>query len=119
MNALGRALDKPDSYFKEMTSGGNSILRPIHYSNGVHLSEPEDACLMTILMSGISGSTELLDRHGKWQEVVIKKGELVVAPGKMLARITDDKIKATTHRLTNPKGLNQKSYSMAFFVIGN
>lgn len=39
-----------------------------------------------------------------------------VDSGDMLARITNDVIPATTHRVVNPKGPNVSRYSMPFFM---
>jgi isopenicillin N synthase-like dioxygenase len=37
----------------------------------------------------------------------------------MIARITNDIIPATTHRVVNPKGPNRPRYSMPFFMHPN
>lgn len=127
LNALGKALDVPDSYFKEMITYGNSILRPIHYPplhpdqdpNSVRSAAHEDINIITILMGATASGLELLDRDGKWLEVATRRGELVVDSGDMLSRITNDVIPATTHRVVNPAGPNQTRYSMPFFVHPN
>ncbi|MFZ4714324.1 MAG: isopenicillin N synthase family dioxygenase [Bacteriovoracaceae bacterium] len=128
LNALGKALDVPENYFKEMVTLGNSILRPIHYPplradqdpNCVRSAEHEDVNLITILMGATTGGLELLDRNGEWLNVATRTGELVVDSGDMLSRITNDIIPATTHRVVNPKNSDNKSrYSMPFFVHPN
>ncbi len=128
LSALGKALDVPDNYFKDMVHLGNSILRPIHYPplhpdqdpNSVRSAAHEDVNLITILMGATTGGLELLDRDGKWLDVATRSGELVVDSGDMLSRITNDIIPATTHRVVNPKNTENKSrYSMPFFVHPN
>ncbi len=41
---------------------------------------------------------------------------LIVDSGDMLARMTNDVIPATTHRVVNPAGANVSRYSMPFFM---
>ena len=61
---------------------------------------------------------ELLDRDGTWLPVHGSRNSIVVDAGDMLARITNNVISATTHRVVNPKGegAHQSRYSMPFFV---
>jgi isopenicillin N synthase-like dioxygenase len=46
-------------------------------------------------------------------------GALIVDSGDMLARITNDVIPATTHRVVNPDDENVSRYSMPFFMHPN
>lgn len=127
LNALGKALDVPDSYFKEMIHLGNSILRPIYYPpvpndrpvGSVRAAAHEDVNLITILMGATASGLELLDRDGTWLPVETKEGQLVVDSGDMLSRISNDIIPATTHRVVNPVDMNTARYSMPFFVHPN
>ena len=62
-------------------------------------------------------SEELKDRDGQWLNVDSEWGDLIVDAGDMLARITNDVIPATTHRVINPAdGQNKSRYSMPFFM---
>lgn len=127
MDALGMALDVPQSYFREMVQDGNSILRPIHYpplaagapKNAVRSAAHEDINLITVMVGGTTSGLELLDRDGKWMPVNNNEKQLVVDSGDMLSRLTNDIIPATTHRVVNPDIATEARYSMPFFVHPN
>lgn len=127
LDALGMALDVPQSYFRTMLQDGNSILRPIHYpplspdapKNAVRSAAHEDINLITVMVGATAGGLELLDRDGKWLPVQMNERQLVVDSGDMLSRLTNDIIPATTHRVVNPDKADEARYSMPFFVHPN
>ncbi len=127
LDALGLALDVPQTYFRDMIKDGNSILRPIHYPplskdtvpGSVRSAAHEDINLITILMGATSAGLELLDRDGKWLPVATKEGQLVVDTGDMMQVLTNGVLPATTHRVVNPADPTQRRYSMPFFVHPN
>lgn len=127
LDALGIALDVPQSYFRDMIDHGNSILRSIYYPpvspdaprNSVRAAAHEDINLITMLMGATASGLELLDSDGKWLPVNTKEGQLVVDSGDMLSRITNNIIPATTHRVVNPDDSTTARYSMPFFVHPN
>jgi isopenicillin N synthase-like dioxygenase len=57
-----------------------------------------------------------LDRDGRWLSVETRRDNLIVDSGDMLARMTNDLIPATTHRVVNPSVQNASRYSMPFFM---
>jgi len=124
LDALGIALDVPQSYFRDMIDHGNSILRAIHYpamtqappAGSVRAAAHEDINLITILMGATASGLELLDRDGQWLPVETKEGQLVVDSGDMLSRITNEVIPATTHRVVNPIDFSTERFSMPYFV---
>lgn len=124
LDALGEALDVPQSYFRNMVDTGNSILRAIHYppvgeappAGSIRAAAHGDINLITILMGATAGGLQLLDRDGKWLDVNTKEGQLVVDSGDMMSRITNDIIPATIHRVINPEASNEARFSMPFFV---
>jgi isopenicillin N synthase-like dioxygenase len=127
LDALGMALDVPQSYFRDMLQDGNSILRPIHYpplnehapKNAVRSAAHEDINLITVMVGATTSGLELLDRDGKWLPVMTNEKQLVVDSGDMLSRITNDVIPATTHRVVNPDDASSARYSMPFFTHPN
>lgn len=127
MDALGMALDVPQSYFRNMLEDGNSIMRPIHYppldarapKNSVRAAAHEDINLITVMVGATSSGLELLDRDGKWLPVQMNEKQLVVDSGDMLSRLTNDVLPATTHRVVNPDDASGNRYSMPFFVHPN
>lgn len=124
LEALGRALDVPKNYFKEMIDVGNSVLRAIHYPpvgeappvGSIRAAAHGDINLITILMGATAGGLQLLDRDGTWLDVNSKEGQLVVDAGDMMSRITNDIIPATIHRVINPEDSGSARFSMPFFV---
>ena len=124
LEALAPSLGVPGDYFRKMATNGNSILRLLHYPpvpadaepGAVRAAAHEDINLITILVAAEGAGLELLDRDGKWLTVETARDNLIVDAGDMLARVTNDVIPATTHRVVNPKGPNISRYSMPFFM---
>lgn len=128
LEALTGPLKVDTNYFARMDKDGNSILRLLHYppleagvdSRCVRAAAHEDINLITILVAATTSGLELLDRNGKWLPVETEKNNLIVDAGDMLARITNDIIPATTHRVVNPgDGRNDHRYSMPYFIHPN
>jgi isopenicillin N synthase-like dioxygenase len=102
----------------------NSVLRLLHYppvagdedAGSVRSAAHEDINLITLLLAPQGPGLELLDRDGRWLSVETSRNNLIVDSGDMLARITNDVIPATTHRVVNPVGENASRYSMPFFM---
>ena len=122
--ALEAPLNLPGGFFAKMTDGGDSILRLLHYPptptdadpRAIRAAAHEDINLITLLVSASASGLELLDRDGAWLAVETTPDAVIVDAGDMLARITNGKIPATTHRVVNPEGPNVSRYSMPFFM---
>ncbi len=128
LEALTFSLDIPKTYFKSLDNEGSSILRLLHYPpipkdtdpNCVRAAAHEDINLITILVAASASGLELLDRDGSWLPIETDKNNLIFDAGDMLARITNDKIPSTTHRVVNPQdGKNVSRYSMPYFIHPN
>ncbi|MEM8985458.1 MAG: 2-oxoglutarate and iron-dependent oxygenase domain-containing protein [Pseudomonadota bacterium] len=127
LEALTPRLDVASDFFEPIATDGNSILRLLHYpplrddvpEGAVRAAAHEDINLITILAAASASGLELLDRDGAWLPVETDRNNLVVDAGDMLARLTNDVIPATTHRVVNPKGPNVSRYSMPFFMHPN
>lgn len=127
LEALTIPLDVDRDYFARMTDTGSSVLRLLYYPpipegvdpNCVRAAAHEDINLITLLVSASSSGLELLSREGEWLPIETGPENIIVDSGDMLARITNDVIPATTHRVVNPKGANVSRYSMPFFMHPN
>lgn len=127
LQALTIPLDVDKDYFTRMTERGSSILRLLHYPpiakgadpRSIRAAAHEDINLITLLVSASASGLELLTRDGEWLPVETSPMNIIVDSGDMLARITNDVIPATTHRVVNPKGPNVARYSMPFFMHPN
>jgi isopenicillin N synthase-like dioxygenase len=124
LEALAPGLGLPATYFDPLVRTGPSVLRLIHYPpvppeadpNCVRSAAHEDINFLTILVAARGAGLELLDRDGCWLPVETEPRNLIVDSGDMLARLTNDVIPATTHRVVNPAGPNVSRYSMPFFM---
>lgn len=125
MEALSYPLQVEKNYFTKMVVEGNSILRLLHYppipegvdTRCVRAAAHEDINFITILPAATTSGLQLKDRDGTWLDIESDFGALIVDAGDMLARITNDIIPSTTHRVINPQdGANTSRYSMPFFM---
>lgn len=125
MRALGDYFELEDrEYFVKAITGGNTIIRAIHYPpllpemdpRAVRAAAHEDINMITILCEATSAGLEILTHDGTWLPIDALKGQLIVDSGDMLSRLTNDVIPATTHRVVNPEGPNERRYSLPFFV---
>lgn len=122
--ALEPSLALPRGWFAERIQDGNSILRIIHYPplsanmppGSLRSAAHEDINFITIMVAARGAGLELRDRDGQWLPVVADNRQLIVNTGDMLARLTNDRIAAKTHRVVNPSGPNVSRYSMPFFL---
>lgn len=124
LEALTRALAVPKEFFDGLMLERNSVLRLLHYPplvddeamGSVRSAAHEDINLITLLLAPQGPGLELLDRDGRWLSVETSRNDLIVDSGDMLARMTNDVIPATTHRVVNPSAQNVSRYSMPFFM---
>ncbi len=128
LEALTFPLELERDYFSKMMGEGNSILRLLHYPpvpegvdpRCVRAAAHEDINLITILVAATASGLQLKDRDGKWLPVESDPNSLIVDAGDMLARLTNDVIPSTTHRVVNPDdGTNGHRYSMPMFIHPN
>ena len=124
LEALAPALALPKEFFEALLGERNSVLRLLHYPpvagdeevGSIRSAAHEDINLITLLLAPQGPGLELLDRDGQWLSVETRRNNLIVDSGDMMARITNDVIPATTHRVVNPSVENISRYSMPFFM---
>jgi isopenicillin N synthase-like dioxygenase len=77
-----------------------------------------DINTITLLLGAEEAGLQLLDRDGNWLPITPNEGELVVNIGDMLQRLTNMKLRSTTHRVVNPppERRGHSRYSMPFFL---
>jgi isopenicillin N synthase-like dioxygenase len=124
MRAIADCLGEPADRFEAAVTDGDSILRLLHYppaasdSPAIRAGAHEDINAITLLLGAEEAGLEILDRGGRWLAVNPPPGAVVVNIGDMLARLTNDALPSTTHRVVNPaperRGVAR--YSMPFFL---
>lgn len=128
LRAIAVYLELPENYFDDKVHNGNSILRNLHYfpildpdsvpDDAVRAGAHEDINLITLLIGASADGLELLTRDNTWFPVKAYGEDLVVNVGDMLQRLTNNKLKSTTHRVVNPPRELMKfsRFSVPFFL---
>lgn len=128
LSAIALYLELPEDYFDKKAEKGNSILRPIHYfpitdpnsipEDAVRAAAHGDINLITLLMGASAEGLQILGKNGQWISVTAKPDQLIVNVGDMLARLTNDRLKSTVHRVINPPRelMKYPRYSIPFFM---
>ena len=124
LEALGEAMNLEPDFFRNIVTDGNSICRLLHYPATRHLDTQHsvraaahaDINLLTLLVGATDSGLELLDQKGDWKPVVSSEDEIVLDTGDMMARLTNDVLPATVHRVVNPINQERSRYSIPFFL---
>lgn len=128
LRAIAVYLTLSENYFDDKVEEGNSILRTLHYfpildpdalpDDAVRAGAHEDINLITLLIGASADGLELLTRENEWFPVKAYGEDLVVNVGDMLQRLTNNKLKSTTHRVVNPPRDQMKNsrFSVPFFM---
>jgi isopenicillin N synthase-like dioxygenase len=128
LRAISVYLGLEERYFDDKVYNGNSILRTLHYfpienpeavpADAVRAGAHEDINLITLLIGASADGLEVLTRTGAWYPVKAHGEDLVVNVGDMLQRLTNNKLKSTTHRVVNPPRELMKfsRFSVPFFL---
>lgn len=128
LRAIALYLGLDENYFDDKAKNGNSILRPIHYfpienpdeipEDAVRAAEHGDINLITLLMGASADGLQVLRKDNKWIPITALPDQIVVNVGDMLARLTNDKLKSTIHRVVNPprEKMGTSRFSIPFFM---
>ena len=125
LQAIALFLDLDEHYFDQYVHNGNSILRAIYYppitsepASSIRAEQHEDINLITLLVGASADGLEILNLQGNWVPVTSLPEQIVVNVGDMLQRLTNDRLKSTTHRVVNPprEKWNTPRYSIPFFL---
>ncbi len=125
LRAIALYLGLDETYFDRQVHNGNSILRAIHYppitqepKSAIRAEQHEDINLITLLVGASADGLEILSKEGAWVPVTSLPEQIVVNVGDMLQRLTNDRLKSTTHRVVNPprEKWGSSRYSIPFFL---
>lgn len=126
LEAVALHLDLPREFFAATVEDGNSVMRLLHYppldnadaEGAIRAAAHGDINTITLLLGAEEAGLELLTTDGEWLAIDPPVGALVVNIGDMLDRLTNGRLRSTTHRVVNPSGeaARRSRYSMPFFL---
>jgi isopenicillin N synthase-like dioxygenase len=125
LRAIALYLGLDEKYFDAYVHNGNSILRAIHYppitsepASAIRAEQHEDINLITLLIGASADGLEILSKQDEWVPVTSLPEQIVVNVGDMLQRLTNNKLKSTTHRVVNPprEKWGSPRFSIPFFL---
>lgn len=125
LRAIALYLGLEEGYFDAYVHNGNSILRAIHYppitqepQSAIRAEQHEDINLITLLVGASADGLEILSKEGEWVPVTSLPEQIVVNVGDMLQRLTNNRLKSTTHRVVNPprEKWGASRFSIPFFL---
>ena len=125
LQAIALYLGLDENYFDDFVEEGNSIVRAIHYppitvepKSAIRAEQHEDINLITLLVGASAGGLEILTKQNEWVGVTSLPEQIVVNVGDMLQRLTNNKLKSTTHRVVNPPRelWHTSRFSIPFFL---
>lgn len=125
LQAIAIYLGLDENYFDAHIHNGNSILRAIHYppitqepKSAIRAEQHEDINLITLLVGASADGLQILTKQNEWVGVTSLPEQIVVNVGDMLQRLTNNKLKSTTHRVVNPPRdkWHTSRFSIPFFL---
>lgn len=125
LQAIALYLGLDEHYFDNYIHNGNSIVRAIHYppitsepKSAIRAEQHEDINLITLLVGASAEGLQILTKQGEWVGVTALPGQIVVNVGDMLQRLTNNRLRSTTHRVVNPpkEHWGTSRFSIPFFL---
>lgn len=125
LKAIALYLGLDENYFDPFVLNGNSILRAIHYppitqepASAIRAEQHEDINLITLLVGASAEGLQILTKQNEWVGVTALPGQIVVNVGDMLQRLTNNRLRSTTHRVVNPprEHWGTSRFSIPFFL---
>lgn len=128
LRAIALYLDLEEGYFEPRIHNGPSLLRLLHYyplpegmpipEGATRAAEHEDINLITLLIGASAEGLEVLTREGKWLAPTVAPNQMVINVGDMLQRLTNNRLRSTTHRvvLPPPEKRHLPRFSVPFFL---
>lgn len=125
LQAIALYLGLPENYFDKHIHNGNSILRAIHYppithepKSAIRAEQHEDINLITLLVGASADGLQIHTKQNEWVGVTSLPEQIVVNVGDMLQRLTNNRLKSTTHRVVNPprEMWHTSRFSIPFFL---
>lgn len=116
-----RSLELPDDFFIPYFKEPYSYFRIAKYPKTEFVEDQEfglgahaDTGFMTFLPPALEQGLQVLDENSKWFWPIVPKGAMIVNIGQFLSRWTNNRFRATPHRVLPPK--HNDRYSFACFI---
>jgi isopenicillin N synthase-like dioxygenase len=111
LQAIALYLGLDEHYFDEYVHNGNS-------KSAIRAEQHEDINLITLLVGASADGLQILTKQNEWVGVTSLPEQIVVNVGDMLQRLTNNKLKSTTHRVVNParEMWHTSRFSIPFFL---
>lgn len=128
LRAIALYLGLEETYFEPRIQNGPSLLRLLYYyplpegtpipPGATRAAEHEDINLITLLIGASAEGLEVLTRSGKWLAPQVAPHQMVINVGDMLQRLTNNRLRSTTHRviLPPPEKRHLPRLSVPFFL---
>ena len=124
VSVVATALGLPHDYFADAFAEPNCTIRLIHYpphpdpeDNEFGFAPHTDNNFLTFLAQSALPGLEVRTAEGEWIRPPAVPGTFVVNTGAMLARYSNDRFRATPHRVINRSGAAR--YAIPFFLGPN
>ncbi len=111
MDVAAAALGLPDGWFRQYLRHGPHVMRANNYvrrpgevpiGGQMRMGAHSDYGSLTILLADPVPGLQIRDPDGGWNDVVPRRGELLVNLGDLLAEWTNDRWRSTVHRVVPP-----------------
>jgi len=116
-----KSLDLPENYFLPYFTEPYSYFRIAKYPKTEFVENQEfglgahaDTGFMTFLPPALEQGLQVLDENSQWFWPVVPEGAVIVNTGLFLSRWTNNRFRATPHRVLPPK--HNDRYSFACFI---
>jgi len=116
--AMGETEDFLSNWYTHNTSGLLRFLRypprPLDDNKYIGAGAHSDYGILTVLLQDDIGGLQILNKNGKWTDVVPKKGTLIINVGDCMEYLTNGSFKAAVHRVLN-NSTTKDRYVIALF----
>ncbi len=124
LDACSLYINMPKNYLREIATGGDSILRLVHYppvpanvpAGSMRAAPHEDINLITLLCGSTAAGLQIQARDGQWLDIDPHHDHIIVDSGDMLQNLTNGILRSTTHRVVNNGDQHASRFSMPFFA---
>lgn len=112
-------LELPENYFEKLIVKSASVMNvnyypatdPSHHDQMSGIGAHSDYEAFAMLWQDDTGGLEIESLQGEWQEVRPIKSALVINIGDLMSRWTNDRFRATRHRMINTYGKERISFA--------